>query len=292
MRGRNFLGLCLACAVVLGVFLAHAQPSPPFKQIDYGAEPKQFGELYLPPEPGLRSVILLVHGGAWQSAATVASTHAAAQELARRGYAVWNIEYRALGDGGGGFPGTFLDVAKGTDHLRELAKNYPLDLSCVVAVGHSAGGHLAMWIAGRKRLPTSSPLYKANSLGLRGVVDLAGPPDLRAGHDLSNAAAGEGAIETLIGADPRGFDAALKDTSPAELLPLGVRQILLFGGLDQVVPAEQGALFRRAAAARGEKVDLRIVAEAQHTDFIAPWTGAWKESLKAIGDVCAPKTSR
>jgi acetyl esterase/lipase len=272
--------------------MAHAQPSLASIKISYGPGEKQFGDLYLPSEPGLRPVILLVHGGAWQSAATVESTQAAAIELAKLGYAVWNIEYRALGDDGGGFPGTFADVGAGTDALRKLARTHPLDLSCVVAVGHSAGGHLAMWIAGRKRLPRSSPVHASTPLPIRGVVDLAGPPDLRTGHDLSNAAAGEGAIETLIGADRRGFDAALKDTSPAELLPFGIRQILLFGGQDTVVPAEQGAIFQRNAAARGEKVDLRIVAGAEHTDFIAPWTGAWKESLKAIADICATRLSR
>ena len=290
MRKRNLIGglslatIGAACGLIV---LAHPeQPRSP-SQIAYGTAVKQFGELWLPPGTGSHPIIILIHGGAWQSNANLAYTRLAAKDLAQRGFAVWNIEYRAIGDNGGGFPGTFLDVGAATDRLRELAKSKPLDLSCVIAVGHSAGGLLAMWLASRKRIPTSSPLYKFDILPIRGVVDLAGPPDLRSGYDLSNAAGGAGTVEKLIGVERSGFDAALKDTSPAELLPLGVKQFLIFGALDQVVPADQGYLYQHAAAAKGERVDLQIVAEAHHNDFIAPGTEAWKKSLSAIQKVCA-----
>lgn len=258
------------------------------RQIAYGPEVKQFGELSLPLEPGSHPVIILIHGGAWQSNANLTYTRPVAADLAQRGFAVWNIEYRAIGDKGGGFPGTFLDVGTATDYLRELAKTKPLDLSCVIVVGHSAGGLLAMWVAGRERLPTSSPLYKFDILPIRGVVDLAGPPNLNTHYTPANEWGGPGTIGKLIGLQTRGFDAALKDTSPAEMLPLGVKQVLVFGSLDEIVPADHGYLYQRDAAAKGEYVDLRIIPGARHDDFMAPGTKAWNESLAAIRSIGTP----
>src|SRR5207302_9122787 len=103
-----------------------------------------------------------------------------ADALKAEGIATWNVEYRRLGESGSGWPGTYLDVGRAVDHLRTIARQYELDLSRVVVVGHSAGGHLAMWVAGRSRIPVSSPLYAADPLRMRGVVDLAGPLDVSA----------------------------------------------------------------------------------------------------------------
>src|SRR4029434_10633001 len=96
--------------------------------------------------------------------------------LTEAGVATWSVEYRRVGNQGGGWPGTFEDVAVDTEHLREIAKTYPLDLNQVIAVGHSAGGHLALWLAARKLLPKDSPAYSHDPLPLRGRVSLAGGP--------------------------------------------------------------------------------------------------------------------
>jgi acetyl esterase/lipase len=283
--------VCLfAFALLAGAALAEPAGAP--SRISYGPEAKQFGELSLPREPGgSRATIILIHGGAWRNRSDLTSMRAAAANLCAQGYAVWNIEYRTLDDAGGAFPTTFRDVGAAADHLRELARTHPLDLTRVIAVGYSAGGHLALWLAARPRLPASSPLYAASPLRMQGVVDLAGPPDLRAGHDLSNAAGGTGTIETLIGAEARGFDIALKDTSPAELLPLGVPQALVFGTLDNVVPLAQARLYQDAAGARGETVDLLVVPGAGHGDFPSTSTKAWREGLRAI-EIVSARTSR
>ena len=111
-----------------------------------------------------------------------------AAALTAEGYATWSLEYRRLGDPGGGWPGTLEDVASGADHLSEVSRAHPLDPDRVVAVGHSAGGHLALWLAGRHRLAPGSPLHAARPLRLHGVVSLAGITDLRAAAEGRSAA--------------------------------------------------------------------------------------------------------
>jgi len=251
-------------------------------RIAYGPGAQQFGEIWLPSAPGKHPTIILIHGGAWRGKDGARTTRLLAADLRDRGFAVWNIEYRTLDDEGGGFPGTFLDIGAAADHLNELAKIYPLDLTRLTAIGHSAGGHLALWLAGRSRIAVSSPLYRPNAIRLSGIVDLAGPPDLRAGRELSDIAGGSGTIRELIGARERGFDVALKDTSPAELLPLGVSQALVFGVYDGTMPAYLGYLYREMAAAKGESVDLILVPNAGHMELIAPWTPAWRFCLRAV----------
>ncbi len=298
-RSRHNLQKALLAGVAFAVlasvsgFLLLRRPEPfPPAPMAYGQAKKQFGELWLPDATGSHPVVVLIYGGSWQYNSDLASTRRTAAELAKQGFAVWNIEYRAIGDVGGGFPGTFLDVGAATDHLRDMAKTMPLDLSCVVAVGHSAGGYLALWLAARSRIPQSSPLYNPDFLPVGGVVDLAGPPNLHASMIPADEWAGAGTIATLIGAQARGFDAALKDTSPVEMLPLGVTQVLLFGARDKTVPASHGYLYQHDAEAKGEKVDLRIVPGAGHGDFITPGTAAGKESLAAIKSVCPPDAAR
>ena len=118
----------------------------------YGPDPAQFGELWVPRAPGHRGVVVILHGGFWQARYDLSLGRPLAADLAARGYAAWNLEYRRV-SGGGGWPGTFGDVAAGIDLLATL----PVDTSRVVVVGHSAGGHLAAWAAGRAKLPPGAP---------------------------------------------------------------------------------------------------------------------------------------
>jgi len=133
---------------------------PPQHTYAYGPEASQFGHLYLPPGRGSRPVILVIHGGCWQAEYGLLPMSALCSALAGEGLAVWNLEYRRLGDGGG-WPATFHDVAAGADFLRTIAASHELDLDRLVALGHSAGGHLALWLAGRHRLPAGSELASA-----------------------------------------------------------------------------------------------------------------------------------
>src|SRR5205085_5593329 len=126
-------------------------------RIAYGTDPRQVGDLRLPPGKGPFPVALIVHGGCWHKTfADLSIMSPLASALTARGFATWNVEYRMLGDPGGGWPGTFLDWGAGTDKLRDLAKQYPLDLKRVIVIGHSAGGHAAHWIAARPGLPTEA----------------------------------------------------------------------------------------------------------------------------------------
>jgi len=125
--------------------------TPANARIAYGSAPTQFGELWVPPGPGPHPVAVVIHGGCWSAEYGEAHIRPVCAALARAGVAAWCLEYRRVGDEGGGWPGTFEDVARGADHLRAIAPAHGLDLQRVVAVGHSAGGHLALWLAGRAR---------------------------------------------------------------------------------------------------------------------------------------------
>jgi acetyl esterase/lipase len=157
-------------------------------RIAYGTGTLQFGELRVPAGRGPHPVVIIVHGGCWVAKLGKLDDRAVALDLLRpiaadltaNGFATWNLEYRRLGNDGGGWPGTFQDIAAGADHLRRIAAKNQLDLTHVVAIGHSAGGHLALWLAARPKLPKSSELYVKDPLLLKGVVDLDGPGDLKA----------------------------------------------------------------------------------------------------------------
>ena len=127
--------------------LDHLVAPPAEARISYGDDALQFGELRLPDGPGPHPVAIVIHGGCWLGEFDLTHIGTLAEALNEEGIAAWVIEYRRIGNPGGGWPGTFEDVARGADHLRKIAKEHPLDLDRVIAVGHSAGGHLALWLA-------------------------------------------------------------------------------------------------------------------------------------------------
>ena len=137
----------------------------------------------MPEGDGPFAVVVVVHGGCWLSEYNLDHVASFCVALTDVGLATWSLEYRRVGDEGGGWPGTFEDVARGVDHLRRLEKDYPLDLERVVAVGHSAGGHLVLWLAARSLLTEDSAIAGNNPLPLSGVVALAGVSDLEAAHE-------------------------------------------------------------------------------------------------------------
>src|SRR5258708_6571159 len=133
-------------------------------RISYGPGTSQFAELWLPQATGNPvPVVVLVHGGCSRSSYGLDLMDPMAEDLRRRGLAVWNIEYRRLGETGGGYPGTFADIDQAFDALRMAAQRYPLNLRKIVAIGHSAGGQLALWAAVRTRLPPDSPLKSVDA---------------------------------------------------------------------------------------------------------------------------------
>jgi acetyl esterase/lipase len=271
-----------------------AKISAPIKplRLAYGPAPLQFGDLYVPNEPGLYPIVILIHGGYWRARYGLDLMNSLAEDLAKRGYAAWNIEYRRVGNPGGGWPGTFLDVALATDFLRKLAPSYKLDLQRVVSIGHSAGGHLALWLAARPRIPlfvnnsplagsqqpgdneeTATPLMLAGAISLAGVVDL----EMAWRLHLSN-----GAVVGLLGGSFTDVPERYTAASPAAMLPLGVPQVLIHGTNDDSVPLQVSQAYINAARAVNDPVTYIELEGVDHFDMIDPHSHAWAITMNEL----------
>ena len=252
------------------------RPRPaPNATVHYGADPLQVADVWVPAGAGLHPVALMVHGGCWQTEiADRTIMNWIADDLRRRGIAVWNIDYRGVDRPGGGYPGTFQDVAAAADALRAHAAEYHLDTRRVVATGHSAGGHLALWLAGRPRLPADSPLRTANPLPIAEVVSLGGLPDLEETARSENGCGNE-----VIGRLTNGHFA---DTSVPRLAPLGVPQVLINGRQDRVIPIPYAEGYARPMRAAGDDVRVRMLDRTGHAELIAPETAAWAAAVEEI----------
>lgn len=255
---------------------------PPDHQIAYDGGELQFAKLRLPEGAGPHPLVIFVHGGCWLSQFDIQHAGLLEQGIADEGYAVWSIEYRRVGDEGGGWPGTFRDVGRAADHLRMVAAQYDLDLTKVVASGHSAGGHLALWLAARSTLPEDSELYVADPLTIHGVFALAPAPDLEALHESRVCGS---VIDRLMGGSPDEFPGRYRDASPMQLAPIDVPQTLVIGTLDRAWAPGGRAYFERAAAAGDTRVQVVEAKESGHFEMIVPTTSSWpvvRDALHAI----------
>jgi acetyl esterase/lipase len=262
----------------------------PPRRYAYGSEPGQYGDLYRPTGAGPHPVVILIHGGFWRVPYSLKLMRKLARNLVMHDYAVWNIEYRRIGQNGGGWPGTLLDTASAADALRRLAPEYSLDLSRVCAVGHSAGGHLALWLAARSRLPpTSSLATSTEPLPLRGVISQAGASDLKQVWQLGLSS---GVAAAFLGGSPGEFPERYGHASPAALLPLGVHQVLIHGLRDDIVPPSMSQHYTRQATLAGEIVTLIELPEADHFTLIDPQSAAWvrtREEIEALLKAKSPE---
>ncbi len=250
-------------------------------RIPYGPAPAQVADLFLPKGRGPHPVVILIHGGCYLAKYQgLAQTSGIAADLAKRGYAVWNVEYRKLGEPGAGYPGTFLDVADAIDALRKAAPRYGLDTKRVIAVGHSAGGHLALWAAARTKLPKASPLWRADPLTISTAISLGGIGDLQGQGDIFAGACGPEPIPQIIGLADRAQPYA--DTSPAELLPSGARVLMIAGDLDHVMPPPTGAAYATRVRAAGDSAEAVAIPGATHYDVVIPTTAAWATVADAV----------
>jgi acetyl esterase/lipase len=262
----------------------------PDHKIAYGKEALQYGELWLPANTAKERipVVVLIHGGCWRADLPGPELVALlADDLRKHGVAVWSLSYRRVGHVGGGYPGTFNDVANGVGHLRALGEKFNLDLTRAVVTGHSAGGHLALWVAAQNRIPAGSVLARAQAVNFKAVVGIAAIPDLAHFARAGAHACGDNTIEQLIdtpnripagnaaNAPFRDVNASpFRDTSPSEMLPLGVKQILIHGVFDGIVPPAIGLRYQTRAKEMGESVELLTLENAGHFELIAPWTAA------------------
>lgn len=200
-------------------------------RIYYGPKLDQYGDLRLPPGHGPFPVAIVVHGGSWQAVVNSDYMAPVADLLTKNGIATWNIEYSRLGSGGE-WPHSFKSVGAAADALRMLATTYPLDLKRVIAVGHSSGGHYALWLGARTKIPATSELFTSAPLKLLGVISLDGTPDIKAFGQLKR---GETVIPTLLGgvSQPE-LEQRFSVASPAEMIPLGVPQFFVAEGSDRL----------------------------------------------------------
>ena len=254
----------------------------PDLRVAYGPDPNQFADLRLPPGPGPHPVLVVVHGGYYRARYDLEYLGSFCADLTGRGWATWNVEYRRLGQPGGGWPGTFLDVAAAADHLPVLAADHPLDLTRVAALGHSAGGHLALWLAARPRVAPASPLHAASPLPIGTAVSLAGVVDLRRAAELrlSNAV-----VQDLLGGTPADVPNRYAAASPYDLLPLGpaVRQVLIHGTADTAVPHELSERYAARATALGDDAHLVYLPGVDHFAVVDPLSDVWPRVVAALG---------
>jgi acetyl esterase/lipase len=262
--------------------------APPDFHIAYGPDPAQFGELRVPGGAGPHPVVVVVHGGCWLSDYDLGTTCAMADALRRAGCATWHVEYRRLGMAGGGWPGTFRDIGLGIDMLRQLPAAHRLDLERVVTIGHSAGGHLALWAAARRRVPADSDLWSPDPLAVAGAVCLAGPGDLRRFVAFQESSCGGPVVTRLLGGTPGDVPERYRAASPVEMLPLGVPQVLITGVHDPTVPPSLGAAYAQAARGSGDSVDEVVVEGAAHFEVIAPGSVAWPAVAAAVRRLLDP----
>jgi acetyl esterase/lipase len=267
---RRLLSLSAAGAVAAlagGCETRHVSSTPTsgVRTIAYGDDPAQFGELTLPGGTP-KGVVVVVHGGFWKAAYDLSLGRPLAASLVEQGWAAWNIEYRRVGHGGGD-PATFDDVAAAIDALHD--QDLPLDR--VLAVGHSAGGHLATWAASRGRFAR----WRA-SVDLAGVVSQAGVLDLTTAYDDD---LGDGAVRNLLGHPPGPDDAPL---DPLAQVPLDVPVHCVHGSLDDVVPLSQSRAYVAAARAAGATAELTVIEGGDHFVVIDPASQAWRRTLAIL----------
>ncbi|HVI99288.1 MAG TPA: alpha/beta hydrolase [Sphingomonas sp.] len=261
-----------------------SRPRPaPDATIAYGDDRMQKVDVWVPHGRGPFRTVLMVHGGCWQTAIADRSLMDwIAADLRDAGHAVWNIDYRGVDRDGGGYPGTFLDAARAADAVRDHAGRFGLDTRRIVAVGHSAGAHLALWLAGRPRLPEASPLAGGDPLGIAHVVALGGLPDLEAVAASPDNGCGIDVAADLVGPATAAHPDPYADTSVPRLLPLGVRQDLVNGRDDAIVPLRLGTDYAERARAAGDEAALHVIDATGHVELVTPDTAAWTAAKALI----------
>lgn len=232
----------------------------------YGGLRSQFAELHRPPAAaGAPPVAVVLHGGFWKARYGRRLMTAVCEDLAARGWAAWNVEYRRLGPlSGGGWPATLDDVGAAIDALADVPG---VDPGRVTAIGHSAGGHLAAWAATRER----------PRIPVTGVVAQAGVVDLRLASSLRLS---DGVVHRFLGGEPADVPERYAAASPAERLPLGVPVLLTHGGRDDTVPAQMSERFAAAAREAGDDAQLRVLPEEDHYGHIDPRNALWEEVVR------------
>jgi len=243
----------------------------------YGNDSQQFGELTLPRAAPPHPVVVLVHGGGYRAMYDLSPLGSLATSLAAAGFAVWSIEYRRHGNGGE-FPQMFRDAAAAADFLRQIAAAHRLNLDQVISMGHSAGGHLALWLAARHRIDRSSPLYVEKPARVHAVLALAPFADIAR---LAASDSCSDALLAVMGGRPAEAPANYANGSPAELLPIGKPQAIIVGSEDAAI-LDNARAYIDMSTALGDDARLSVLEAAGHFEVVSVQSPAWHEGLRAL----------
>jgi acetyl esterase/lipase len=246
-------------------------PPPADARVPYGTDPNQFGDLRLPKGKGPFPVVMNLHGGFWRAKYDLAHAGHFCAALTALGFVTWNVEYRRVGNEGGGWPGTLEDIVSAYRCLPQLAKRFPLDASKVVVSGHSAGGQLALCMAAHE--PSIS-----RALALAGVLDLDRAYQLHLSND---------AVVEFLGGTPKTVPEHYEEADPMRLPIPKARQFVVQGLADDVVPPEFSSKYADEKNKRGESVTLVEIPKAGHFDLIDPRSAAWPKVADSVKQLLA-----
>jgi len=248
-------------------------PPPPDFRVTYGADPNQFADVRIPTEMRAHPVVFFIHGGYWRAKYDLTYAGHICHALKKAGIASWNVEYRRVGNAGGGWPGTFEDIRAAYRTLLERGRqrDSQLDVTRLCVAGHSAGGHLAISLAAFEKSVT-------RVLSLAGVLDLHRAWELH----LSNDAAAE-----FLGGTPSDVPEHYREASPAERAISQARQVLIHGTADNAVPYEISQRYAEKKLKAGEKVELITLPRTGHFEIVDPGSSVWSKVMAAVVSLTA-----
>ena len=266
-------------------------------KISYGQDPMQYGELSLPEGDGPFPVVTFLHAGCWRSSeAMINSYRAMAAAMLEQGVAAWNMQYRGATSPGGGWPGTWLDIANGFDALEEIAQSYPIDLQKAIVVGHSSGGHYGAWLAMRSQLPPNSEIYvkpKVNPMALVMADAYINPLLIDSIGDTGEIYCGEPLLEKLVGGPVEDNINNFLQISPLEWLPWGIPQDFIVSTYRYPLslPRElaQGKTSMRKvpdypalAVLAGDEINVRLISNEGHGNFVREGERGYYATISAV----------
>lgn len=286
-------------SVLAFTLLALCLPQLSFAQtrIAYGKDPLQYGELSLPAGTGPFPVVTFLHAGCWRSSEGMINAYAAmAKAMTEHGIAAWNLQYRGATSEGGGWPGTWLDIANGFDALAKVAESYPIDLQKAVVVGHSSGGHYGAWLAMRAQLPPNSEIYvepKVSPMALVMADAYINPLVIDSIGDSGEIYCGEPLLEKLVGGPVQDNINNFLQISPLEWLPWGIPQEYVVSTyrypltLPRVLAQGKTALrmlpdYPALAVLAGDDINIRVISNEAHGDFVKEGARGYYATISAV----------